>query len=492
MIGRSINNYEIKALIGEGGMGTVYLAEHPFMGRKAAIKLLRKAYHDDEKMVARFMNEARAANAIRHPNIIDIIDVGRMPEPDGIPYLMMEYLEGETLAHRLKRLRPLPVREALDVAAQAAGALAAAHEVGIVHRDLKPQNLFLVVDAAAFRGERVKVLDFGIAKLCVGSTELTSGGNTGAALLGSPMYMSPEQCRGLTSEIDHRTDIYALAALTYEMMCGAPPFVSEAYGDILMMHLSQAPTPLRARNPEVPEHVEAAIMRALSKRADDRFDSMTAFTVALERPTRVHAPSFPPTRASEAITRQMPFGGATPPLVAVNTPAPVVEARSRRTRRLVMLTVAALTVGAFYMVDKDRRVASVDQAAAQALAAAPAPPAPAVAPVPAIATAEATPPPAATAPAATPPSTDAPGAVTERRGLAVRRPARAELPSTRGARRRTFRPTFAARGVSATRGPAERASRPAVAAPAPAPTPAAPETPRPPAEDRRQRWIEKW
>ena len=163
MVGEVVNNYRIISLLGQGGMGAVYLAEHPFMGRKAAIKVLRRELAEDPSLVERFINEARAANAIRHPNIIDIIDVGRTST--GVPYLMMEFLEGQSLAARIADAEQLPIDEAIDVATQTTAALAAAHAKGIVHRDLKPDNLFLVPDESRPRGERVKVLDFGIAKL---------------------------------------------------------------------------------------------------------------------------------------------------------------------------------------------------------------------------------------------------------------------------------------------------------------------------------------
>ena len=216
MIGERVNNYEVRSIVGEGGMGAVYLAEHPFMGRKAAIKVLRPELAQDRGLVERFMNEARAANAIHHPNIIDIIDVGLLPS--GVPYLMMEFLEGESLAKRIERGR-LTIAEAVDVATQTASALQAAHGKGIVHRDLKPDNLFLVPDDGRPFGARVKVLDFGIAKL---RGELSGGGaktQTGS-VMGTPPYMSPEQCRGITEEIDHRTDIYALGIILYEMLAG--------------------------------------------------------------------------------------------------------------------------------------------------------------------------------------------------------------------------------------------------------------------------------
>ena len=200
-------------------MGAVYLAEHPFMGRKAAVKVLRREFAEDAGLVERFMNEARAANAIRHPNIIDIIDVGRLPS--GIPYLMMEYLDGQSLAARIAVERQMRIGGALNVGVQTASALRAAHAKGIVHRDLKPDNLFLISDDDGNQ-TRVKVLDFGIAKLrgdLSGSGAKTQAG----AIMGTPPYMSPEQCRGVSDEIDHRTDIYSLGILLFEMLSGSPP-----------------------------------------------------------------------------------------------------------------------------------------------------------------------------------------------------------------------------------------------------------------------------
>src|SRR6266496_1421185 len=270
MIGESVNNYRITELNEEGGIGAVYLAEHPFIGRKRAIKVLRREFAEDLSLVERFMNEARAANAIRNPNIIDIMDVGRLPT--GIPYLMMEFLEGESLAHRLAR-GTLALGEALDVTLQTAAALAAAHGKGIVHRDLKPDNLYLVPDESASNGVRVKVLDFGIAKLrgdLSGGMAKTQAGS----LMGTPPYMSPEQCRGITEEIDHRTDVYALGIILYEMLVGAPPFMSPGWGDIVLMHVTKPVPPPRAKNPTIPTELEAVILRALAKQPDERWASM--------------------------------------------------------------------------------------------------------------------------------------------------------------------------------------------------------------------------
>jgi serine/threonine protein kinase len=250
VIGKHINNYEVVSLLGEGGMGTVYLALHPIMGRKAAIKVLKPELARDESLVMRFFNEARAANAIRHPNIIDIIDVGLLPD-DNVPYMLMEFLEGESLATRLDRVRPLQVSAAVEIASQTASALAAAHSKGIVHRDLKPDNLFLVPDEMVGTGERVKVLDFGIAKLrddMRGSSMKTRTG----AIMGTAAYMSPEQCQGLIEKLDHRTDVYALGIILYEMLCGGPPFISEGFGDIIIMHVMKEPEPPQNKNPAVP------------------------------------------------------------------------------------------------------------------------------------------------------------------------------------------------------------------------------------------------
>ncbi|HTB58467.1 MAG TPA: serine/threonine-protein kinase [Polyangia bacterium] len=287
MIGEQVNNYRIISLLGEGGMGAVYLAEHPFMGRKAAIKVLRRELAEDRGLVERFMNEARAANAIRHPNIIDIIDVGQLPS--GIPYLMMEFLDGESLAARIAGEGRMTVADAADVARQTASALFAAHGKGIVHRDLKPDNLYLVTDDAQPVG-RVKVLDFGIAKLrgdLSGSGAATQVGS----LMGTPPYMSPEQCRGISDLIDHRTDVYALGIILYEMLTGTPPFVSEGWGDVVLMHLSQPPPPLRALNPEVSLEVEAVIGKALAKKPEQRWSSMAELEVALRKAVPPLSPS---------------------------------------------------------------------------------------------------------------------------------------------------------------------------------------------------------
>ena len=313
-------------------MGTVYLAEHPFMRRKAAVKVLRRSLTEDPSVVSRFMNEARAANAVNHPNIIDIIDVGTLP--DGVPYLMMEFLDGESLATRLARLGRLTVPKALEFATQTASALAAAHAAGIVHRDLKPDNLFVIRDGTIPGAERIKVLDFGIAKLRAdvsGSVSETSNG----VLMGTPYYMSPEQCRGLSSEIDLRTDIYALGVILYEMLCGAPPFQSKAAGELLIKHISVAPQPPRQLNADIPPAIEAAILKALAKAPADRFASMDAFAAAL---------SWPGSRSSLARAGAGQTDGGTPVGTPVGTDLPTVAAPARRREQITTFREGAAEV----------------------------------------------------------------------------------------------------------------------------------------------------
>jgi serine/threonine protein kinase len=295
-------------------MGTVYLAEHTFMGWRAAIKVLRRSLADDKVLVKRFINEAHAIRAVRHPNIIDIIDVGVLP--DGLPYLLMELLEGETLAARLHGRGPLPLDQAIDIACQTASALAAAHDKGIVHRDLKPDNLFLVRDPEQPLHEKVKVLDFGIAKLRDnargGSPAGVSASTRSGVLLGTPAYMSPEQCRGIAAEVDHRTDIYALSVIVHQMLAGKAPFVGAGTGDVLIMHVSAPPPPVRQENPSVPPAIEQAILRGLAKPRELRFQTMTELAAALSA-----AGSLPLPAAKPYVSLPTPPLGVTAPLNAV-------------------------------------------------------------------------------------------------------------------------------------------------------------------------------
>jgi serine/threonine-protein kinase len=300
MIGQTFGNYRVTELIGEGGMGIVYLAEHPGIGRRAAVKVLRPGLTDSPELTKRFFNEARAANAIRHPGIVEVFDCGTLPS--GTSYIVMELLEGENLSSRLRNLGRLPIADAKRIAAQTASALAAAHAAGIVHRDLKPDNLFLVPDNRDTSSELVKVLDFGIAKLGQQGSNTSSVRTRTGSVMGTPAYMSPEQCRG-TREIDHRTDIYALGVILFEMVCGRPPFVSEGFGEMVHLHISEPPPAPRSINAAVPEDLEHLILWCLAKEPAERVQTMGDVHAALTgRPTpaRMTAPTKPQRLAQAA------------------------------------------------------------------------------------------------------------------------------------------------------------------------------------------------
>ena len=278
LLGQTVGSYRIQSVIGSGGMGTVYLAEHRELGRQAAIKVLRRELSPDATVVKRFLEEARAASRVSHPGIVHIYDLGTTP--DGLPFIVMEHLTGESLSARLARVGTLPVDQAVDVAVQTASTLEAVHAKGIVHRDLKPDNLFLTADPLLRHGFRVKVLDFGIAKLRRDLTGDTMNTRSGA-VLGTPVYMSPEQCRGDVEAVDHRTDVYAMGIILFQMLAGEPPFSSPIFGDLLIMHVTSTPPSVAARNPSVPKSLEAVILKALAKAAGDRFPSMLDMRLAL-------------------------------------------------------------------------------------------------------------------------------------------------------------------------------------------------------------------
>jgi serine/threonine-protein kinase len=485
VIGLRINNYEITSMLGEGGMGAVYLAVHPVMGRKAAIKLLRRELAQDKSLVARFINEARAASAIHHPNIIDVIDVGTLTDDKvaGLPYMMMEYLEGESLARRLEVRGKLEVAEAVEIAIQTASALGAAHAKGIVHRDLKPDNLFLLADEMNPGRERVKVLDFGIAKL---RGEIGSGSvkTNAGSIMGTPPYMSPEQCRGIVEDVDHRTDVYALGIILYEMLTGAPPFVSAGYGEVLVMHLTQPPAAPRSKNPAIPQGLEQTILKALAKRPEERFASMAELQAALSRvptapqwravrdPTPVEvAPTMLPTPLPRPPSAPPRGTSLTPKSTTLSTATGIVEAVEghRRKRGLWVAGGVAALVVAGGLAAKSLLlppVASVHSGGVPLEAPRVTPP----------------PPPATPAEAAkvTPPEPVKPAVVAE--------PAPVPTPEPATAARRAGKRTVVRRGkTAATEPPTAAVSPPAAASPPPpAPTPAP--APAPAAKKPAEKW----
>jgi putative nucleotidyltransferase with HDIG domain len=276
VIGTHIGNYRIVTELGAGAMGEVYFAEHTVMGRRAAIKIIREELSTNSEMVERFINEARLVNRIGHPNIVQITDFG---EIGSRYYIMMEMLEGETLEERLERVGSLDETTAVHIAIQIADALRAAHELGVVHRDLKPENIYLINQAE--QSDTVKVLDFGIAKLMQTAINKSAAATIPGAIMGTPDYMSPEQCQG-DEQLDHRTDIYSLGVILYRMLTGRLPFHGDTVMAILFAQINDTPWPPREVRPEISARNEAIILKALEKLPDDRFADMLTLRKALE------------------------------------------------------------------------------------------------------------------------------------------------------------------------------------------------------------------
>jgi serine/threonine-protein kinase len=321
LIGQSIGNYVVKEKIGAGGMGTVYMCEHPLIRRRAALKVLHPEHAAQEETVERFFHEATAATEIGHENIVEVYDFGRLPDPSGGPdvvYLMMELLEGESLAHRLKH-GELSFDETVHILRQCCSALAASHQKGIVHRDLKPENVFLCrrTSDPLF----AKIVDFGIAKLLTAP----GGGKTRAGtVLGTPLYMSPEQCQGRL-DIDGRADVYSLGVMMYEMLTKRLPFGGSSFGQVMLAHLSQPPPPPSSVNPAIPRELEAIVLHCLEKDRAHRFQTMDELDRALESPA-AHAAAYAAMKAARPAVDTAPAARTmivTPqPATPMPTPAP--------------------------------------------------------------------------------------------------------------------------------------------------------------------------
>jgi serine/threonine-protein kinase len=275
--------YRLLDIIGEGGMGVVYLAEHSLIEKRVALKILRSEYSSKPEVVSRFQQEAISASRIKHPNVLDVFDFGKLE--DGSFFLAMEYLQGRDLAGELSESTTIVPDRAVRIALQMTRALAAAHARGVVHRDLKPENVFLHQTEEG--DEIVKIVDFGIAQL-KGKDEVEAGTERRRRLtrtgmiFGTPEYMSPEQAAGLI--VDLRADIYATGVMLYEMFTGAVPFTGSSFMAVLSAHLTQPIPPMRDYYPEldISPELEAAVMRALEKNPDARFQSMRELANALQ------------------------------------------------------------------------------------------------------------------------------------------------------------------------------------------------------------------
>ncbi|MCX7807473.1 MAG: protein kinase, partial [Deltaproteobacteria bacterium] len=272
--------YRVIRRIGEGGMGIVYEVEHVVIEKRFALKVLREDYCGNPEVVERFRREAKSASRIGNEHIVDISDFGELPS--GSSYFVMEFLEGEDLANVLARERSLPLLRAADITIQCAKALGAAHAKGIIHRDMKPENIFLI--RKDDRPDFVKIVDFGIAMMADIETpgsphrKLTKAG----MVFGTPEYISPEQAAG--KPIDHRSDIYSLGVILFEMLTGRVPFTADSFVGVLTKHLLEPPPSLKSINPElnVPEAVEGVIEKALAKDPNARFQSCEEMAAALE------------------------------------------------------------------------------------------------------------------------------------------------------------------------------------------------------------------
>jgi serine/threonine protein kinase len=340
--GSRLGDYEIERILGRGGFGVVYVGVHVDLKRRAAIKQLLPAFSRDRHHVERFFNEARAAASIDHPGIVEIYDVGW--HTDGSAFFAMKLLDGDSLARRLRARGQLSIAAATTIARQVANAVGAAHARQIIHRDLKPDNIILVRDAEVAAGERAVVVDFGIAKL-VDNRDAGTSTTADGTVLGTPLYMSPEQCRGAAG-VDHRSDIYALGCILFEMLAGRPPHVGRSSGEVVGMHQFVDPPALSSLRPDAAA-LDPIIARCLAKEPKARYQNLTELAAALE----------PHTRGTNDAPREV----APPPAVdALAETVSSIEARAPKPRRsrVVVLgaaAVAALGVGTFFALDTSRR-----------------------------------------------------------------------------------------------------------------------------------------
>jgi serine/threonine-protein kinase len=310
------DRYEIEEKLGRGGMATVYRGRDRVLGRPVAVKVLAQKYADDEKFVTRFRREAQASARLNHENIVSVFDTG---DTDGQHYIVMELVEGETLADLLKREGKLSPERAARIASLVARALHAAHGEGIVHRDVKPGNVMLTP-----AGE-VKVMDFGIARAATDETLTQTG-----MVLGTASYLSPEQSRG--DSVDHRSDLYALGCVIYEMLTGEPPFTGGSPLSVAYKHVNDAPQPVSQVNPSVPPGLEAVVMRALEKDPDARFPSADSMRQAM----------------TDAVAEKTtePLGGDTAVLPTPTEPLPRAPAGVDRRAWILVGLLAAVLVAA--------------------------------------------------------------------------------------------------------------------------------------------------
>ncbi|NUP10274.1 MAG: serine/threonine protein kinase [Polyangiaceae bacterium] len=317
--------YRVLGIIGQGGMGTVYEAEHLNIGRRVALKILKPEHAQKGEAVARLRHEARVVSQIGHPNICEIFDIGQFE--DGSPYLVMERLRGETLAQRIERGPLLRLDEIADIMVQVLAALEAAHRKNVIHRDMKPDNIFL---AQRQIGIVAKILDFGISK-ANGPDELPHHLTRTGMVMGTPYYMAPEQAMG-ERMLDGRVDVWGVAVAIYEALTGQRPFVARNYNALLVQILTVTPRPILELRPDLPPAFGEVMRRALEKRRDGRFSTAKELSEALSafRPPR----TTPPRRATQRMLPRVAMFGAEDSSSFTSSedePTQEIEAKARKT-----------------------------------------------------------------------------------------------------------------------------------------------------------------
>ena len=318
MIGETIGNFRIVSRLGRGGMGEVYLAEQTSIGTRVAVKLLHAQVSEDKEHVTRFFNEARAVQRIQHAGIVKIFDVGF--HASGHAYLVMEYLEGESLTQRIRRMGRLHPAEIADLGRQIASVLDATHGAGITHRDLKPDNIYIVTDRELASRQRAKILDFGIAKL---SGTLAAASPQTIGTMGTPAYMAPEQW-GDASKVDLRADIYSLGCVAFEMATGRPPFVVTTIAEACGKHLAEIPVRASTLAPELPAELDELIAQMLEKKPEARPATMEeiAQRFAAAGARLGPAPATPPPK--DFVTAPTMMAAGTPNHPAASAQGPTV------------------------------------------------------------------------------------------------------------------------------------------------------------------------
>jgi eukaryotic-like serine/threonine-protein kinase len=267
--------YRVEEVLGRGGMGTVYRVTHAVTGKHFAVKCLLPQYHAGQEVAQRFIREAQVAGRVDHPNIVEVYDIG---EDRGSMYMVMELLQGESLAQHLARVQRVSASEACQLLIPVTRGLAAAHRAGIIHRDLKPDNIFLSVNPVG--DTQPKILDFGISKMSALATDQNPALTREGVVMGTPNYMAPEQLR--SHKVDERCDIYALGVIMYQMLSGQLPFIGDNFPDLMLKIVGDAPAPLAKLAPEAPRDLIAIIECAMSRNAVERFDSVADLGRALE------------------------------------------------------------------------------------------------------------------------------------------------------------------------------------------------------------------